>query len=164
MVPELVREAMQHVERGARGAGRDLSALDVTVIAASSISRDRARAIDECRSWAATTTRRIAWMAATGAEARATGAEIRKEYRWADHLVVGAAHARQMTDDMASKFILAGTPGDLVRTIKGLEECGVTHTIALFIGRDIKGSLEAFGREVLPVWRKPSAVSVGSSG
>ena len=164
VVPELVREALRYVERGARRADRDLRALDVTVIAASSVSQDRGRAIEECRSWAATTTRRIAkWMAAAGAEARAAGAGILQEYRWADHLVVGAAHARQLTDDMASKFVLAGTPADLVQTIKGLEECGVTHVIALFIGRDIKGSLAAFGQEVLPVWRKISAVSAGSS-
>jgi hypothetical protein len=53
---------------------------------------------------------------------------------------------------------------DLYSTMALCANATSTILIALFIGRDIKGSLEAFGREVLPVWRKPSAVSVGSSG
>ena len=164
VVPELIREAMQHVQRGARRAGRDPADLDVAVIAGCSINADRSRAIDEARSWAATTARRIArWMVAGGEEVRRVGAAILKQYNWADHIAVGAAHARPVSDAMAHTLVLAGTTDDVARTIDDLARCGVSHVLPLLMGADIEGALRAFGRDIIPAWRARVPATARSS-
>ena len=158
LAPGLIEEAMAHVLRGARLAGRDRRDLDVAVIAGCSIHADRARAIDETRSWAATTARRIGrWMAAGGSEMQRLGASILRDYKWDEHITVGAAHARPVSDEMARNFVLAGTADDVARSVEGLERCGVDHVIALLMGSDMEGTLETFGREIIPLWRHAPA-------
>ena len=155
VVPELVGEAMQHVERGARAAGRDARDLDVAVIAGSAINPDRAVAIDEARSWAATTARRIGkWMTAGGAEVQSVGAAILKDYRWDEHIAIGAAHARSVSDDLAASLVFAGTADDVARAVERLAACGVTQVIALMVGPSINATLEAYGRDIIPAWRR----------
>lgn len=164
VVPELVQEAMRHVERGARRAGRDPGALDIAVIAGCAINVDRSRAIEEARSWAATTARRIAqWMVSGGDEVRRVGAAVLKQYNWADHIALGAAHARPISDALARRLVLAGTAEDVARTIEGLAQCGVRQVLPLLMGPNIEGTLQAFGREIIAAWRKPMPAPARSS-
>jgi 5,10-methylenetetrahydromethanopterin reductase len=157
VAPELVQEALKHVERGARRAGRDLSALDIAVFAGSAISAESSRAIEETRSWAATTARRVAkWVSSGDDEMRSAGAAILAQYDWSEHITVGAAHARRVSDAMARSFVFAGTVDEVAQSIKRLEACGVTQVIALPMGSRIEATLEAFGREIIPAWRTPT--------
>ena len=158
VLPELVGEALEHVGCGSRRAGRDPRDLDVAVIAGCSIDADRGRAIEEARAWAATTARRIGkWMLAGGAEMRTLGAAVLRQYRWAEHIAPGAAHARPVSDEMARNFLLAGTADDVARTIERLAQAGVSHVIPLMMGSDIEGTLRAFGRDIIPGWRRTPA-------
>ena len=158
VAPELVDEAMQHVDRGLHAAGRNRRSLDVVVFAGSSIRADRGRAIDEARSWAATTARRIGkWMTAGGDEMRSLGATVLRQYDWDDHITVGAAHARPVSDEMAQHFVLAGTADDVAGTIERLERAGVTHVIGLLMGEDLDGTVEAYARDIIPAWRSAPA-------
>ena len=157
VAPELVREALDHVREGARRAGRDPLSLDVVVIAGSAIGPDGAKAIDEARAWAAITLTRVgAWMAAGGDAMRSLGATIRARYRWDEHISAGAAHARPIPDEIARRFVFAGTAAEVAQTVRGLEGCGVTHVLALLMGSNIAGTLEAWSREIMPAWRTPS--------
>ncbi len=157
VAPELIREALDHVANGARRAGRDPASLDIVVIAGSSIGADGARAVDETRAWAATTLRRVGqWMAAGGDELRALGATILARYRWDEHIALGAAHARPVPDEIARRFVFAGTPAEVTQTVRRLEACGVTHVLPLLMGSNITGTLEAWSREVMPAWRVSS--------
>jgi 5,10-methylenetetrahydromethanopterin reductase len=164
VAPELIDEAMGHVTRGAQSAGRDPRELDVAVIAGASINTDRRRAIEEARSWAATTARRVGkWMMAGGSEVRRVGAAILGTYRWDDHITPGAAHARPVSDEMARNFVLAGTADDVARRIETLVGCGVGHVIPLLMGPNMEDTLEAFGREIIPAWRQASVAAKGSA-
>jgi 5,10-methylenetetrahydromethanopterin reductase len=164
VAPELVAEALRHVERGARVAGRDWRGLDIVVIAGSSINADAARAIDDARSWAATTARRVGkWMTSGGDAVKTLGAAVLQQYRWDEHIAPGAAHARPVSDEMAKNFVLAGTAADVTRAIEGLASCGVTHVVALLMGADLDGTVEAFGREIIPAWRAAPAAARSSA-
>jgi 5,10-methylenetetrahydromethanopterin reductase len=155
VVPDLIAEALHHVRRGADAAGRDFATLDIAVIAGASVNRDRARAVEDTRAWAATTARRVAkWMAAGGDDVRRVGAAVLKSYDWDEHIAVGAAHARAVSDEMARNFVLAGSAGDVGRTIGALAACGVTHVLPLLMGSAIATTLEAFGREIIPAWHE----------
>jgi alkanesulfonate monooxygenase SsuD/methylene tetrahydromethanopterin reductase-like flavin-dependent oxidoreductase (luciferase family) len=158
VLPELIQEGLQHVARGARRAGREATDLDIVVIAGCSINADRSRAIEEARSWAATTARRIAtWMIAGGEDVRRVGATILEQYDWAEHIAAGAAHARPVSDAMARSLVLAGTADDVSRTIEDLARCGVTQVVPLLMGASIDATLEVFGRDIIPAWRAPAA-------
>ena len=158
VAPSLVDEAMQHVERGLRAAGRDRRNLDVAVFAGSSIRSDRRRAIDETRSWAATTARRIGkWMTAGGDEIQQVGATVLRQYDWNAHIAAGAKHAESVSDDLARQFVLAGTADDVAGTIAKLECSGVTHVIALLMGEDLDGTVGAYARDIIPAWRQAPA-------
>src|SRR5207249_9685069 len=91
-----------------------------------------------------------------GDETRALGAAIRARYRWDEHISAGAAHARAIPDETARRFVLAGTAAEVAQTVRRLAECGVTHVVALLMGSNIAGTLEAWSREILPAWRTPS--------
>jgi 5,10-methylenetetrahydromethanopterin reductase len=157
VAPDAVREALEHVHQGARRTGRDPKSLDVAVIAGSAIDRDAAKAVDEARPWAAIALTRVgAWMAAGGDNARTLGATIRARYRWDEHIRAGAAHARAISDDTARQFVLAGTGAEVAQTVRRLDQCGVTHVIALLMGSNIAGTLEAWSREIMPAWGTPS--------
>ncbi len=153
VTPELVREALGHVERGAHRSSRPLAALDVTVVAGCSVGDDRSRTLADCRPWAAMTARRLArWMVTAGEELRGTGAAVLRQYRWQEHLAAGADHARDVGDEVTRQLALAGTPEDCVETIVRLEACGVTQVAPFFMGTDVARSVEAFGRGVIPRW------------
>lgn len=163
VAPALVAEALEHVERGCRRAGRERRSLEVAAIAGCCVDADRGRAIEAARAWAATTARRIgAWMLAGGSEMRTLGAAVLRQYKWDEHIALGAAHARPISDEMAGNFVLAGTADDVARTIERLGEAGVSHVIALMMGTDIDGTLRAFGRDIIPA-RRASPVGTRSS-
>jgi 5,10-methylenetetrahydromethanopterin reductase len=158
VAPELIAEALEHVDRGCGRAGRARASLEVAVFAGCAVDADPGRAIEAARPWAATTARRIGrWMLAGGAEMRTLGAAILRQYRWDEHIAVGAAHARPVSDEMARNFVLAGTADDVARTIERLGEAGVGHVIALMMGTDLDGTLAAFGRDIIPGRREAPA-------
>jgi 5,10-methylenetetrahydromethanopterin reductase len=164
LAPELISEAMGHVRRGAQSVGREAGDVDVAVIAGACINADRRRAIEEARSWAATTARRVGkWMLAGGDEIRRVGATVLGTYRWDDHIAAGAAHARPVSDEMAGKFVLAGTADDVARRIEVLARCGVGHVIPLLMGPNMENTIDAFGREIIPAWRQASVATKSSA-
>lgn len=157
VAPELVSAALRHVERGAGRSGRDLSALEIAVIAGSAIDAESSRAVEATRSWAATTARRIGrWIGAGDAEMRNVGAAVSAQYNWSEHIAAGAAHARQVGDALARSLAFAGTADEVARSINRLEPCGVTQVIALLTGSKIEATLAAFGREIIPALRAAS--------
>ena len=80
----------------------------------------------------------------------------RRRYRWDEHISAGAAHARPIPDEIARRFVFAGTAAEVAQMVRRLEGCGVTHVLALLMGSDIAGTLEAWSREITPAWRTPS--------
>ena len=102
-------------------------------------------------------------MAAGGKEMRALGTTILARYRWDEHIAEGAAHARPVSDEMARRFVFAGTAADVSLTVRRLEACGVTHVLPLLMGTDIAGTLEAWSREVMPAWRMESMAGGSAS-
>jgi 5,10-methylenetetrahydromethanopterin reductase len=147
--PALVREGLRHVERGRARAGRGLEGFDVAVVAGCSVRRQRADAIEDCRPWAAMTVRRVAkWM--EGAQPlRDLGRSVQTIYRWQDHLATGAQHARLLGADAVAQLALAGTAEELRDRVATLEACGVTHLAPLFVGADLRSSLDAFARTII---------------
>jgi alkanesulfonate monooxygenase SsuD/methylene tetrahydromethanopterin reductase-like flavin-dependent oxidoreductase (luciferase family) len=91
-----------------------------------------------------------------GETATVNGVEVRRSLDWDEHISAGAAHARPIPDEIARRFVFAGTAAEVAQMVRRLEGCGVTHVLALLMGSDIAGTLEAWSREIMPAWRTPS--------
>jgi alkanesulfonate monooxygenase SsuD/methylene tetrahydromethanopterin reductase-like flavin-dependent oxidoreductase (luciferase family) len=79
--------------------------------------------------------------------------EVSETYNFAEHLDLTARHRELITDEVAQKCAIAGTPDDCIAKAKELEAAGITD-IAIFVtSQDEDGSrrtLERFSRDVFP--------------
>jgi 5,10-methylenetetrahydromethanopterin reductase len=65
------------------------------------------------------------------AETRGVVQEIRKQYEYYEHMVVGTAHGEVVPDEMVERFAIAGTPKEAREQIERLAASGLVDEIAL---------------------------------
>jgi len=65
------------------------------------------------------------------AETRGVVQEIRKQYEYYEHMVVGTAHGEVVPDEMVERFAIAGTPREAREQIERLAASGLVDEIAL---------------------------------
>jgi alkanesulfonate monooxygenase SsuD/methylene tetrahydromethanopterin reductase-like flavin-dependent oxidoreductase (luciferase family) len=77
-------------------------------------------------------------------------------YDYLRHGQPDAPHARAVTDDMAERLTLIGTPDEIRAKIRRLEHAGITH-VCLYIGivepELHTSTIETYGREIIPHFR-----------
>jgi len=131
--PELYTETLvPAVQEGAAKAGRDASALEMTIEMKVSFDTDKQRALQDTTHWAA--------LALSSDEK--TGVEDPLEMeRLADALPVERA---------ASRWIVSDDPEEQVEKIKTYIDLGFTHLIFHAPGPDQERFLRLYGKEVLP--------------
>jgi coenzyme F420-dependent glucose-6-phosphate dehydrogenase len=122
------------VAQGARESGRDPETLEKLLEVKVSYERDRERAIDDCRFWAAL---------ALPAEAKQGVDDPLELERLAEEEHV---HAE-------SRFIVSGDPHEQVEAIGRYVELGFRHLVFHSPAADQERFTELFGREVLPLLR-----------
>jgi coenzyme F420-dependent glucose-6-phosphate dehydrogenase len=122
------------VAEGAREAGRDPAGLERLLEVKVSYERDRQRAIDECRFWAAL---------ALPAESK-QGVDDPLELE----RLAAAEHVRG-----ESRFIVSGDPQEQAELIGAYVEMGFRHLVFHSPAPDQERFLRLFGDEVLPILR-----------
>jgi 5,10-methylenetetrahydromethanopterin reductase len=65
------------------------------------------------------------------AQTRGVVQEIRKQYEYYEHMVVGTAHGEVVPDEMVERFAIAGTPKEAREQIERLAASGLVNEIAL---------------------------------
>jgi len=65
------------------------------------------------------------------AQTRGVVQEIRKQYEYYEHMVVGTAHGEVVPDEMVERFAIAGTPKEAREQIERLAASGLVDEIAL---------------------------------
>jgi 5,10-methylenetetrahydromethanopterin reductase len=127
-----VRRQVGWVEDGLRDAGRPRAAIEIRLITTTSASHDRARALDDVRSWASTEARLIAGLAELPAELEPFREEIERAgaaYDYARHLSTRAEHRLAVSDELAAALAVAGTPEECSRRVAGLLTTGIDGCI-----------------------------------
>ena len=149
--PATVRQALAQVHDGARQAGRDVDALHVVLWCPAAISDDGDRARDLVRPHVASAVMQKRPMEPPDEEI-AVVRLIRETYDYYDHMVVGAPHARLVTDALAVRFSLAGTPQECRRRVTELSGTGIDQiSLIPFVepGQDRSVLFDAFA-DALP--------------
>src|SRR5689334_5252516 len=119
------------VEEGAKSAGRDPAKIERTIEVKVSFDKDRQRAMDDCRIWAAL---------ALPAEDKVAIHDPREMERKAE-TVADQAHRR---------WLVSSDPDEHVEQIRPYIEFGFTHLIFHAPGEDQSRFLQLYSKEILP--------------
>jgi coenzyme F420-dependent glucose-6-phosphate dehydrogenase len=132
--PALYEELLGKVAEGAETAGRDPAAIRRMIEIKVSYDRDRRRAFDNCRWWAA--------LALTPEQKEGVEDPLEME-RLAD----------ENADRAHTRFITSDDPEEIVEGIRRYVELGFEELILHAPGEDQSRFLEQFGEDVLPLLR-----------
>lgn len=153
---DFVRAQMGWVADGLRQARRSRSAVEVRLVVTTSAGEDRARALDDVRSWASTEARLIAGFAELPAGLEPHRAEIgraRAEYDYAHHLSTRAEHRFTVSDELTEALAVVGTPDECATRIAGLLAAGIDGCIFPLLGGGRLERLRVLRDEVMPAVR-----------
>ncbi len=145
-----IRVVKEHLERGARRAGRDAGRMIVSVGALTAVAADRAAALTFARHhlslFLPVLTRIPEFPPVDPAERVAVEAALER-----GGPQEAAPHVKEST---VAAYCLAGTPEDLIPKIEGLAAAGVRHlTFCPPLGPDREEAIRLLGAEVLPRFR-----------
>ena len=151
---EGVEKTVESAEEGAKSAAK--SSEDFRYIAAidAAIDDDRGKALAKVKPTAARNIANKPWLPATlGVEHADVVKAVTESYQFYQHLDLNARHQEIVSDEVAMKCCIAGTPEDCVAKGKELKAAGINE-ISLFItSQDEEGShnvLNRFATEVFP--------------
>ena len=163
--PEIIRDSLDHVARGAKRSGRELSDLDIWWFVKWNLDDDKTSAIREMR---------MALTASANHAFRFTleGKHIPDAYkdriRQLQAQYVFEEHERHgdnrrnaqlveevgLTEYLADRFTIAGSPGEFRDKISQLADLGVTKLLMAFFGEtDPDEKHHRFATEVMPHFR-----------
>lgn len=157
--PEIVAESVAAVHAGAQEAGRDPADVDVWVFIKLGIADTREAAVDGIKMSLAASVNHSFRHTLEGKhipeEHIPAIRELIRRYQTHAHVRVdGANHSLTdelgLTDYLADRFGVVGTPEHCRAQIRSLGEVGVDGVIFGAFGRDPLGLVRRFGEEVLP--------------
>jgi 5,10-methylenetetrahydromethanopterin reductase len=157
--PAILTESLQAVHRGAREAGRDPADVEVWVFVKLGIADTREQAVEAIKMSLAASVNHAFRQSLEGKhvpdEHVPAIRELIRRYRTAAHVKAdGANHSLTdelgLTDYLADRFGVVGTPQECLGRIRTLESAGVHGVVFGAFGRDPLGLVRRFGEEVLP--------------
>lgn len=160
--PEIVAESIGHVRRGAELAGRDPQSIDIWAMLKGNVASTRQQAIDEIRMGLAGSAHHAFRFGLEGKyvpeHLQATILELVERYDTAAHEVWDGANAGLsddlgVTEYLADRFALVGTPDECVARVAELRDAGLRQLIVPALGPDPIGVIRRFGEDVFSHFR-----------
>jgi probable F420-dependent oxidoreductase len=162
--PEITRWIIERARDAAVQAGREPDALAPVVCAPAVVDADLPRWREETRWFPAMVSNHVKDLIArygTDGEipkALTDFAQAVKEYDYAEHSQVGAAHGKYISDEITERFCILGDVDDHVAKLRELEQLGVRQVDLYLMTSALDETLERYGKEVIPQFQ-PSAVT-----
>jgi 5,10-methylenetetrahydromethanopterin reductase len=153
---EEVRACRADLAAGAGEAGRQAEALDVWWLVKANVDDARDRAIDDIKMALAASGNRAFRHVAPPAHLRAGIEGLQREYDPHRHEAVGPAGNGRLTDRwglteyLAERFAIAGTPDDCVAQVRRAVEAGADRLLLTGITPDPRRFIERWATEVMP--------------
>jgi 5,10-methylenetetrahydromethanopterin reductase len=154
--PESVKWAVEHVRAGAREAGRDPAAVEISLLCGMWVSDDQEEAWRECRWAPAACANHIAyglkWNPQHGMPETMTRlVQARDNYDYyAGHLDSHADHTDYLTGDLVDDFAIAGPAERCIERIQALGALGVEEISCAYLNGQLE-QMERVGHEIIPV-------------
>jgi probable F420-dependent oxidoreductase len=162
--PEITRWIIERARDAAVQAGREPDALAPIVCAPAVVDANLPRWREETRWFPAMVSNHVKDLIArygTDGEipkALTDFAQAVKEYDYAEHSQVGAAHGKYISDEITERFCILGDVDDHVAKLRELEQLGVRQVDLYLMTSALEETLERYGNEVIPQFQ-PSAVT-----
>lgn len=164
--PEIVADSLAHVRWGAEKAGRDPDSIDVWAMLKTAVADTREEAIAEIRMGLAGSAHHAFRFGLEGKyvpdELQEPVLELVRRYDTRVHEVWDGQN-RALSDELgiteflADRFALVGTPDQCVDRLRALQAAGLHQVILPALGPDPAGMLRRLGEEVFPAVRAPAA-------
>ena len=143
--PKTVAFAMERVRAGARIAGRDPGAVDISLFLFCSISPDRRECLDDCRMASALIVSRVPDYARIMGYDPKLVAEIRETWK---RTASAATAGRLVPDEWVEDLNLVGMPAEVAKRIESLAALGIRHITLLPRGHS-RRPIEDRDREIV---------------
>jgi probable F420-dependent oxidoreductase len=153
--PHLIKWCMQFVRDGAMAAGRNPNSIQVMAATAAWVSDDLATAREHVRWFPALVSNHVMDLVN-----RYDPAELPPEltayvrdragYDYQHHAEVGSSNAQFVSDEVVDRFCVVGTPAQHRAKLQELADAGVTQFNIYLMSGDEEGTLEVYGREIVP--------------
>jgi 5,10-methylenetetrahydromethanopterin reductase len=161
LTPELVRDAVAHVEAGARRSGRDLSHLDLWTLVRANVTDDVEAGIDEIRMELASNAHHVFRFTLEGKHVPGDLADairrVQKGYQPAAHEALGPSPNARLLDSepalrayLADRFGAVGPAAVCAEKLRGVVEAGVGGLLVTGFVHDRARLIRALGEQVLP--------------
>lgn len=160
--PDLIAWCLGFVREGAREAGRDPSKIEVMSAAPVWASEDLKVARDRVRWFPALVSNHVLDLISKYKpeelpESLVSYVRDRGKYDYLHHCEVGSDNASFVTDEIVDRFCLVGPVQEHRKKLEKLRSIGVTQfNIYLMCGEEEK-TLDVYGRDVLPHYRRAVA-------
>jgi 5,10-methylenetetrahydromethanopterin reductase len=150
--PPCVRFAVDHIDAGAKRAGRSLKDIDLAWCGVGAIDDDRHVAIEQSRTLAAWVVKYAPHYAEIAGVPKDIMEAVRSKYQ-AGHFHEAEAAAALLPAEYVERLTLTGTPNDFRRRITDVVDLGVKHVEYEIMGTDRLAAARLYGRQVVPYFR-----------
>jgi 5,10-methylenetetrahydromethanopterin reductase len=160
LTPDVVRLCWEHIEAGAREAGRRVEDLDVWWLVKCNVAESRAAAVEPIKMALAASANHAFRFTLEGKalalELHEQVRGLRKEYEPHHHEVLGTTPNARLTDRwgltdyLAERFAIAGTPDECAARVRDAATAGASQLLLAGFVRDTRAFIERWGREVVP--------------
>ena len=154
--PHLIKWCLGFVRQGAEEAGRDFSKIRVMSAAPVWVSDDLATARDHVRWFPALVSNHVVDLVSRYKPEElppelTSYVSDRKGYDYLHHAEVGSSNAEFVTDGIVDRFAIVGPAAEHVRRLRELADVGVTQFNIYLMSGDEEATVEAYGRDVVPL-------------
>lgn len=157
--PEIIADSLRILREGAEEAGRDPDEVDVWLFLKAGIANTREEALDGIRMGLAGSAHHAFRFTLEGKhvpeELQPAVRELVQRYETREHEVWDGQN-RSLTDELglteylADRFGLIGTPGKCIGRVRALEAAGIHQVVFAALGPEPYALIRRFGEEVLP--------------
>jgi len=162
ILPEIIRDSIEHVRQGAKEAGRDPDAVEMWWWPDANIAASRREAIEAIKMSLAAAGNHLTRFTAEGKhippelldEVKALG----ERYAFADHVQPGSANCRLieqlgLVDYLADRFAFAGTPAECIEKVERAVEAGARRFWISIHFDDKRRFMRDWAEQVMPAFR-----------
>jgi 5,10-methylenetetrahydromethanopterin reductase len=160
LTPDVVRLCWDHIEAGAREAGRRVEDIDVWWLVKTNVAESRAAALEPIKMALAASANHAFRFTLEGKgldpDLHEQVRGLRKEYEPHHHEVLGATPNAGLTDRwgltdyLADRFAIAGTPEECAAAARSAAAAGASQLLLTGFVREPRRFIERWGREVVP--------------
>ena len=160
--PSVIKWSLQHVQAGAKKAGRSMRDIDVVAATPCYVSNDKQQARDQLRYFPAVVSNHVSDMLSQYDRSELptdllADIDLITDYNYRHHGVKGAEHTATVSDALVDRLTVLGSADECIAKLHELKNVGVTQ-FCLYLNCEemgvpeslIRSTMDVFGKQIIP--------------